>query len=779
MGKVHTAAPKKASQYINTPTLEVKTEILAVNSAPAMPTRRSWMVPVGILFVAQIAVIASLGTRTPGRAFALLIELAFNLLCAYVFSQAARRSTSLARYFWLMALFSVAVFCVSLLLSFYVEVIRPSPSVTDLADIISIFWFGPVSLTLFLEPDFQPACFDRIHILDFIQVILFWVAIYFFFLYLPTHEASASVFAHTWLRSTWAGSLVYDGAMAAVFLLRSVLTNSPVVRALFGRIGLFLVFVGLGDFYYNFLGTNLQTGSWYEVIWTLLDIAPIAIAATWNETEVRKTAAKPWTTGLIGNRLFPILFSFLVLVLSMYIVREHTLFALLMVALSFGCSSLRLIIIQKREHRIAIALHAEIAERKRVEQQLREHEEHLEEQVAERTARLEESNTRLRQAQKMEAIGKLAGGIAHDFNNLLTVIKGYSRLILDRSPDHELRSEVQQIDDAAERAASLTHQLLAFSRRQVLQPKIFNINTLVLNLDKMLRRLIGEDIEMVTVPAPDLGSVKADPGQLEQVILNLVVNARDAMPNGGKLTLEMANVDLDDTYVLEHPGVRPGRYVMLAVTDTGTGMDRDTLASIFEPFFTTKDLGKGTGLGLSTVYGIVKQSGGNIWAYSEPGRGTTFKIYLPWVDAPPETLTAEQRPLSNTRGNETILLVEDDQRVRDLAQTVLSASGYSVLAADNPSAAISLCQTHAGPLHLLLTDIVMPGLCGRELARQLTARRPGLKVLYMSGYTTNAIVHHGELDSSTFFLPKPFTPASLAAKVREVLDAKLTTKESA
>jgi PAS domain S-box-containing protein len=385
----------------------------------------------------------------------------------------------------------------------------------------------------------------------------------------------------------------------------------------------------------------------------------------------------------------------------------------------------------------------------------------------------------LRQAQKMEAIGKLAGGVAHDFNNLLTVIRGYSQMALDSKLDQELRSNVERIAEAGQKATALTSQLLAFSRRQVLEPKVFKLNTLVLNLDKMLRRLIGEDIEMVISTMPDLGSVKADPGQIEQVIMNLVLNARDAMPKGGKLTLETANADLDETYAREHATVRPGRYVMLAVSDTGTGMDSDTLAHVFDPFFTTKELGKGTGLGLSMVYGIVRQSGGNIWVYSELERGTTFKIYLPWVDAPAETITGEHVSATRIRGNETILLVEDDHLVRELARAVLAACGYSVLVAESASTVSSLFEHNVGPIHLLLTDVVMPGIGGRELARQVVARSPDTKVLYMSGYATNAIVHHVELDSGTFFLPKPFTPASLAAKVREVLDQPMATNNPA
>jgi len=375
----------------------------------------------------------------------------------------------------------------------------------------------------------------------------------------------------------------------------------------------------------------------------------------------------------------------------------------------------------------------------------------------------------LRQTQKMEAIGTLSGGIAHDFNNLLTVIKGYTGLVLNATADAGMRALIARIDQAADRAAALTSQLLAYSRRQVLQPRVFNLNTLVLNLDKLLQPLIGEDITLKSVIEPNLGSIKADPGQIEQVIMNLVVNARDAMPKGGGLTLETANVNLDGDYARTHEGVRPGSYVMLAVSDTGSGMDASTRSHIFEPFFTTKGVGRGTGLGLSMAYGIVKQSGGSIEVYSEPSHGTTFKIYLPRVEQPVEALPGKS-PDELIRGTETILLVEDDHQVRELARRILSSCGYTVLAAESAAAVIRHCESHTGPIHVLLTDVVMPGMGGREIAEQVKPRRPGIKVLYMSGYTTNAIVHHGVLDPGTHFLQKPFTPASLAAKVREVLN---------
>ena len=384
--------------------------------------------------------------------------------------------------------------------------------------------------------------------------------------------------------------------------------------------------------------------------------------------------------------------------------------------------------------------------------------------------RLEEQ---LRQAQRMEAIGTLSGGVAHDFNNLLTVIRGYTNQLLESSHNPpESRVQIKRIDEAAERASSLTRQLLAFSRRQVLQPKVFDVNVLVANLDQMLRRLIGEHIEMKTVAAPGPCLVKADVGQIEQVIMNIVINARDAMPKGGRLTIETGHAELDQAFAAEVAGALPGPYVMLAVSDTGEGMDADTKAHIFEPFFTTKGLGKGTGLGLSTVYGIVKQSGGYISVYSEPGRGTTFKVYLPRVqDAVKAQRKEEAREAgADTRGRETILVVEDEPMIRELIETMLQSRGYSVLIVDNPMQAAAFSAEYSGPIHLLLTDVVMPGISGREIANQISAQRPKMKVIFVSGYTPNAIVHHGILDEDLNFLQKPFTAGTLTSKVREVLD---------
>ena len=386
----------------------------------------------------------------------------------------------------------------------------------------------------------------------------------------------------------------------------------------------------------------------------------------------------------------------------------------------------------------------------------------------------EKLEEQLRASQKMEAIGNLAGGIAHDFNNLLSVILCCTDFALARvREDDRTREELLEVHKAGARAVALTRQLLAFSRKQMLQPVVLDLNQIAAGVEKMLRRILGEDIDYVQVLAPDLGAVRADPGQIEQVLMNLVVNARDAMPTGGKLTIETSNVDLDEEYAARHVAVKPGPYVRFTVSDTGCGMDTATQARIFEPFFTTKEKGKGTGLGLSTVYGIVAQSGGTIWVCSEPGQGTTFKIYLPREISAKMTVTATRLAAVQTppTGTETILVVEDEEAILNIAKRILREAGYTVLTAASPDDALMACKAQQGKIHLLLTDVVMPQMGGRVLAETLVVARPGIKVLYMSGYTDDAIVHHGTLDPGTHFIAKPFSAADLTRKVRKVLDS--------
>ena len=411
------------------------------------------------------------------------------------------------------------------------------------------------------------------------------------------------------------------------------------------------------------------------------------------------------------------------------------------------------------DHPRTIAFTVDLSERKRAEEGRKRAEDAL-----------RASEEQLRQAQKMEAVGRLAGGVAHDFNNLLSVVLSYCSFIQDElAANDPMRADLEEIRRAGQRAADLTRQLLAFSRQQVAEPRIISLNEVLAHMDKMLRRLVGEDIDVRMSHAADLGRAKADPGHVEQIIMNLVVNARDAMPEGGTLTIETANVELDESYTRDHLGARPGPHVMVAVSDTGIGMDKATQQRIFEPFFTTKEKGKGTGLGLSTVFGIVQQSGGSIWVYSELDKGTTFKVYLPRTDEV-EHAVASTAQISTLRGSETILLVEDDDQVRVVARGILKRNGYCLLEARNGGEALLTCERHKGHIDLLLTDVVMPQMSGRELAERLLQIRPDLKVLYMSGYTDEAILHHRVLAPGVALLQKPLTPDTMLRKVRAVLD---------
>jgi PAS domain S-box-containing protein len=421
----------------------------------------------------------------------------------------------------------------------------------------------------------------------------------------------------------------------------------------------------------------------------------------------------------------------------------------------------------------AVAVFRDITPLKLVEDQLRTLNETLEARVVEKTQALRKVEDQFRQAQKMEAMGRLAGGVAHDFNNLLTVINGYSELLLAKmTPDHPMKGDLEEVLRAGTRAAGLTRQLLAFSRKQVTEPKILDLNTIVSGMQIMLQRLIGADVELVTVPGRGLWRVHADPGHLEKVIVNLAVNARDAMPRGGKLTIETQNVEVDDTYVQLHAQARAGSHVRISVSDTGTGMDLETLSRLFEPFFTTKEVGKGTGLGLSTVHGIVRQSGGHVEVYSDLGKGSTFKVYLPRAEEETQTDRKIRPPVSGAKGSETILVAEDSDTVRRLCEEILRAAGYRPLSAKDGEDALRVAKEHPEPIHLLLTDTIMSGIGGAELGVHVTRARPGIRVLFMSGYTDRGVEDQGLLEVGAAFLQKPFTREGLLGKIREVLDVR-------
>jgi two-component system, cell cycle sensor histidine kinase and response regulator CckA len=423
-------------------------------------------------------------------------------------------------------------------------------------------------------------------------------------------------------------------------------------------------------------------------------------------------------------------------------------------------------VLKNRLARLAPAIEREVQEAR-----ARESQRATEARFRESEARLHESELQLRHAQKMEAVGRLAGGIAHDFNNVLSVILSYCEMVLGELPEKDpLRPDIEEIGKAGKRAAELTRHLLMFSRQRVIAPKVLDLNEVLTNMDKMVGRILGADVELVALFAQSLGRVNVDPSSIEQLVMNLVVNARDAMPTGGRLTIETANVVLDDKYRCNHFSVTPGPYVMLSVTDTGVGMDEQTMSRMFEPFFTTKETGKGTGLGLSTVFGIVQQSGGNVSAESEVGKGTRFRIHLPRVEGALDEAHRTTRPPGGLRGSETILVVEDDDQVRGVALGILRKSGYQVLEARNAGEALLFAEKHPDEIHLLLSDVVMPHMSGPELAKRLDRHRPGMKVLCMSGYTDDSIIRHGVLESQFPFLQKPITPETLTRKVREVLD---------
>jgi two-component system cell cycle sensor histidine kinase/response regulator CckA len=812
-----------------------------------MLASRKTVVAAVVLLATHLSVLAVVGTRWPGAILSNLVQLGLGILCGVASLQAAARSNDFGRKFWRLNAIAFLLYVIAQSLGTYSDLVPGSHFTEWGANLIFFFWFTPMGMALFLDPESEERGFDVLAILDCTQAILFGVAAYLYFFYLPSPSQSGTELSH----AMWAPYFLYSGSVIAAFFLRSLLSRSKTARVLFARVGVYLLASGIADyFFYYGPGHGQPAGSWFDLAWSGTLLLNFGFAATWNRAEESSTGVAMPTRGAsaLVTQLFPLVYPLFVLTISAQIARDQVALASAVVLISFACSSARLLVTQVRQQRSNRALARQTVAMETcpdgmailndrgeflylnralamildyesprdlkgkdwrltlAPEEVKRFEERILEVVAiehqwqgEATGRSRSGaalplelalaslpdggfvcvyhdirqrkkiEDRLRKSQRMEAIGKLAGGIAHDFNNLLTVIKGHSGNLLERGKYDQ--SSVERIEEAANRAAALTRQMLAFSRQQVLQPRILNLNSVVAEMEKMLRRLIGEDIQMVTNTTANLGSVKVDPSQVEQIIMNLVVNARDAMPDGGQLFIETANVELDQEYANQHDGVIPGRYVMLSVTDSGTGMTTEIQAHIFEPFFTTKEVGKGTGLGLSTVYGIVKQSQGLIWVDSEVGRGTRMRVYLPLVDAPAEKTEREQLAQQSKRGSETILLVEDDSMLRELVTEILQTCGYQVLVASEPLEAETISAQRNGHIDLLLTDVVMPVMNGHELAKRITATRRDTKVMYMSGYTDDLV----SLDAGTHFLQKPFTPSTLTEKIREVLDQPTNT----
>ena len=798
-----------------------------------------------------------------------IIEFVLTVLAAGACFEAGRRAAGYARRFWRLIGASFAIYAVGqAMATYYDSVLHASFDVWWPSDILFLFHVAPMAIVLFLGDDTAESRVYRWERwLDFLQIGIVALSAYFFFLYLPLvlPHSRESIDRLYWHANAWRGVLI-----AVAFVLRGTLTNSKLVKSLFGRVAIFLVLFAICESAYLYVEVwrHVPFGTWYELLWTIPRTLMIWLATSWVAPKVPEPAIEETSTeSLLLAQFAHIAFPLLVLAMATSAIGQQLKLAVVAVLASFGCSSVRLLLSQRAQNELlsqqkhsAESLRA--AESKfrgllesapdsmvavnrdnrivmvnaQAEQTFGYRREDLVGQpmdilVPERlreeclhyrtrffrqaqevpvgasleiyglrrdgsefpveiklsvleteeglwgTAAIRDLTERRKleqqflQAQKMESIGTLAGGIAHDFNNLLTVILSYSSYLAEELPSvSKFHRAAEQVHLAAERGAALTRQMLAFSRRQVFQLRVLNINDVIGNLLKMLQRIIGEHIEIKTVLAEDLAAVKSDPAQLEQVLMNLCVNARDAMPEGGKLTLETQNVELDENFVRGHVGTTLGPHILLTVTDTGMGMDAPTQARIFEPFFTTKGAGHGTGLGLAMVYGVIKQSGGYIGVSSEKGKGSTFRIYLPQVGEMAESKASRKLEPTHQQGFETILLVEDDAAVRELVRAMLAARGYSVLAPEHPREVESLCEVHNGRIHLLLTDLILPGASGREIAKRVCFLRPELKVLFMSGYTDDAIIQRHGIDPSFAFLPKPFSSATLAAKVREVLD---------
>jgi signal transduction histidine kinase/ActR/RegA family two-component response regulator len=702
-----------------------------------------------LLVLIQVAGFLLLGPGTSRDLVSNLIQIASCLTAAAFCFSAFRRSRNVARTFWILFSVAFVAYAVSnVVWTYYENFLGQAVPASPISQFLYLCYDAPIVMALFLREGEDPSGLDWYRSLEFVQMLMVAFLIYYDFLFLralPAGEHSLELMEQGLTN-------VLNFVLAAAFALRSIWARAPLVRALCRRMSVYLIVyalaAGVGDYALTFIHTT--SGSWSSLAWTVPFVVAAILAAGFEQPA--ETAAgvpvEHWNKRAlllknIGLGVMPLT----AWALAIPAANHDRMVAYGAVIVSLVCYGAHLTLSQYRNYENVEALRASEERYRLLFQQLL-------------------------QSEKMQAIGRLAGGVAHDFNNVLTVVMGYAQQMLeDEDPTADsVHGGARQIITAGKRAAALTRQLLAFGRKQVLQPSILNLNAIIVDVDKMLQRLIHENVEIVTTPSPQVGAVKADLGQIEQVLVNLVINARDAMPGGGKLTIETANVELDESYAHEHAGVCAGQYVMLAVSDTGTGMDTETLSHIFEPFFTTKEVGKGSGMGLATVYGIVQQSGGHVCVYSEMGRGSTFKVYLPRVEESAGHSARMQHSEPAICGSETVLVAEDDLHVRNLTVAVLKACGYSVLELENPSEAERVCEQHSGVIDLLLTDVIMRDMSGPELARVMQKLRPQTKVLFMSGYTDTAIVHKGVLEPGIDFLAKPFTPSTLAGKVRQVLD---------
>ncbi len=702
-----------------------------------------------VLVAIQMAGFLLIGSGQLRALVSNLVQIAACSTAAVFCLVAARRSRDLGRTFWgLFAVAFTAYGVSNIVWTYYENWLRMPVPASPVSQFLYLCYDAPIVMALFLREGDDPSGLDWQRSLDFVQMLMVAFLVYYDFLFLRALRGGP----HSLEVMEEGMTNILNFVLVIAFLLRARWARTSLVRSLCRRMAIYFIVyafaAGIGDYALTFIHTT--SGSWTSMAWTVPFIVAALLANGFEQPEesagdipLEAWNQRKFLLKNVGLAIMPLT----VWALAMRAGDHDRIIAYGAVIISLACYGAHLTISQYRNHENVVAL-----------------------QASEERYRL--LFKQLLQAEKMQAIGRLAGGVAHDFNNVLTVIMGYAQQMID-DPDptpEAIHNGASQIITAGNRAASLTRQLLAFGRKQMLQPSVVNLNAVIVDVDKMLRRLIPENVEIVTRPTPKLGSVKADIGQVEQVLLNLVINGRDAMPDGGTLTLETANADIDEAYAREHTGVRPGPYVMLAVSDTGVGMDGETQSHIFEPFFTTKEMGKGSGLGLATVHGVVQQSGGHVSVYSEPGHGSTFKVYLPRVKETAEEAGAGLVRQPTMRGNETILVAEDDRQVRDLTVAILKACGYLVLEVENVLDAELVCEQHDGGIDLLLTDVVMREMSGPDLARRLHHARPLTKVLFMSGYTDAAIVHQGVLDRGVEFLAKPFTPSTLAGKVRQVLD---------